>query len=206
MHVQAVRGNTVFASLTRSGLFLSTDNGTSWINDELPGLTISSFAENGNTIFAGTFERGVFFSTNNGISWAECNNGLKGLQVRVLNVNKNTLYACTEGNSGSNHAFRMDISNITNITDPIVTPIKNTLSINSAHGKMTISYTLPSASITRLNIYTLSGKLITRVMNEMQQSGRHTITLSKKLSSTGMYIVSFKAGNYQESTKIFVTQ
>lgn len=68
------------------GVFLSTDNGSTWserdngINSEFSGQntnipSVNCFIKNSNYLFAGT-DNGVFLSTNNGISWASANTGL----------------------------------------------------------------------------------------------------------------------------------
>jgi photosystem II stability/assembly factor-like uncharacterized protein len=60
-----------------SGVFRSTNNGTSWtqVNNGLTNYTVHSLATSGSNLFAGT-SNGVFRSTNNGTSWTQVNNGL----------------------------------------------------------------------------------------------------------------------------------
>lgn len=82
-----VSGDTLFAATTGSGVFVSTNNGTSWTTSNL-GLSdtnVSSLAVNGKTIFAGT-SSGVFVSTNNGTSWTLANAGLTNTNIRSLAV------------------------------------------------------------------------------------------------------------------------
>jgi photosystem II stability/assembly factor-like uncharacterized protein len=72
----AVCGNTLVVGTWDSGIFLSTNNGTSWIAVD-SGRTfheIKTFAVSGGTIFAGG--GGVFLSTDNGASWTAVNSGL----------------------------------------------------------------------------------------------------------------------------------
>jgi len=60
-----------------SGVYLSTNNGTSWtaVNSGLTNLNVAALAVCGNNIFAGT-RSGVFHSTNNGTSWSAVDSGL----------------------------------------------------------------------------------------------------------------------------------
>jgi hypothetical protein len=95
----AVSGSTIFAG-TDAGVFLSTNNGTSWtpVNSGLTGdaLDIRSLEVSGSTIFAGT-DTGVFLSTNNGNSWTPVDSGLTGygLDVYSFVVSGSTIFAGT---------------------------------------------------------------------------------------------------------------
>ncbi|HOS49445.1 MAG TPA: regulator, partial [Bacteroidia bacterium] len=73
----AISGSNIFAGTLGAGVFLSTNNGSSWnaVNAGLTSLTVNSLATNGSTIYAGT-NTGVFLSTNNGSSWTSINAGL----------------------------------------------------------------------------------------------------------------------------------
>ena len=57
----AVSGSTIFAGTDGGGVFLSTNNGTSWteVDSGLTGngLDVQSLAVSGSTIFAGTYGR-----------------------------------------------------------------------------------------------------------------------------------------------------
>ena len=69
------------------GVFLSTNNGTSWsaVNSGLTNNVVQAFALSGMNLFAGT-EDGVFLSTNNGASWTSVNAGLTGSEVLSIAV------------------------------------------------------------------------------------------------------------------------
>jgi len=90
------------------GVFLSTNNGDTWIDvtNELttscitPNCWVDAFAVSGANLFAGTVGRGVFLSTNNGSNWTAVNTGLTNKYARVLAVNGANLYAGTWGDSG----------------------------------------------------------------------------------------------------------
>jgi len=93
----AISGTSFFAG-TFEGVFLSTDNGTSWtaINSGLPKkLDVSCFAVMGTNVFAGT-DYGVFLTANNGSSWKPVNSGLpKDPYVECLEVMGTNLFAGT---------------------------------------------------------------------------------------------------------------
>ncbi|MEX0601758.1 MAG: regulator, partial [Bacteroidota bacterium] len=62
----AVSGTNLFAGTDGGGVFLSTNNGTSWtqVNTGLTNTDVRSLAVSGTNLFAGTDGGGVFLSTN----------------------------------------------------------------------------------------------------------------------------------------------
>jgi hypothetical protein len=93
-----VSGTNLFAS-TEGGVFLSTNNGTSWIaaSTGLTNTYIHNIAVSGTNLFAGT-EGGVFLSTNNGTSWTDVSVGLTNTIIWTLAVSGTNLFAGTNGN------------------------------------------------------------------------------------------------------------
>ncbi len=92
----AVSGTNLFAGTYGDGVFLSTNNGTSWIND---GLTnVFAFAVIDTKLFAATGGGGVFLSTNNGTSWNAVNNGIpNGYGVQSFAVSGSNFFAAGSG-------------------------------------------------------------------------------------------------------------
>jgi hypothetical protein len=110
-------GTNLFAG-TIGGVFLSTDNGTSWtaVNNGLPkypydtslydlvyALVVSPNETGGTNLFAGTEYGGVFLSTNNGTSWTAANNGLpKNPDVTSFYVSVFAFAVSPNGTGGTN--------------------------------------------------------------------------------------------------------
>ncbi len=97
----AASGTNLFAGDYDGGVFLSTNNGTSWravgsglTNATVQSLVVSPDGTGGTNLFAGT-SRGVFLSTNDGTSWTELNSGLIDTSIVALAVSPN-------GNGGTN--------------------------------------------------------------------------------------------------------
>ena len=105
----AVSGTNLFAGTLRGGVFLSTNNGTSWteVNTGLTYTAVYSLAVSGTNLFAGTWG-GVFLSTNNGASWTEVNTGLTNTNVLSLAVSGTNLFAGTYGGG----VFRRSLSDL----------------------------------------------------------------------------------------------
>ncbi|MBI5539545.1 MAG: family 16 glycosylhydrolase [Bacteroidia bacterium] len=91
-------GSNIFAG-SNSGVFLSTDNGNSWIQKGLSTYKIIAIATSGNNIFASTYGYdGVFLSTDNGNSWVDINNGLPETNIQTLTISGNNIFAGTNEN------------------------------------------------------------------------------------------------------------
>src|SRR5437588_231423 len=88
----AISGNNIFAG-TGFGVYLTTNNGTNWIQTSLNNRYIWSLAVNGNDIFAGTYAHGVYISSNNGTSWTQTS--LNFPTVRALAIYGNNVFAGT---------------------------------------------------------------------------------------------------------------
>ncbi len=84
----AVSGTNLFAGTGDRGVFLSTNNGTSWTASSLKRY-VRAFAIIGTNLFAGTYGYGVFVSTDNGTSWTAVNAGLTNTYVNALAVSPN---------------------------------------------------------------------------------------------------------------------
>jgi uncharacterized repeat protein (TIGR02543 family) len=96
---------TLYAGTGGSGVFRSTNGGTTWtaVNTGLTDPWIWSLAVNPltpTTLYAGTDGHGVFRSTNSGTMWTTANTGLTNLHVSSLAIHSltpTTLYAGTDG-------------------------------------------------------------------------------------------------------------
>ena len=97
-----INDNTIFAGTGNSGVYQSTDNGTTWTQTSLTGLAVYSLASNGENIFAGGYNTspfGAYFSANNGSTWNQTS--LINQNVYSLAVNGNNIFAGTQSpNSG----------------------------------------------------------------------------------------------------------
>jgi hypothetical protein len=85
--------NKIFCSSDSWGVFYSTNNGNSWMQTSLVGVTVFCFTYSGNNLFAGT-DHGVYISTNFGMNWSQT--GMITYYIAyALSVNGNRIYAGT---------------------------------------------------------------------------------------------------------------
>lgn len=96
VHCLAVCGTNVFAG-TDDGVFLSTNNGTSWsaVNTGLTYTDVCALSASGTNLLAGTAGGGVFLSTNNGTSWSAVDSGLTDTYIFSLAISGTNLFAGT---------------------------------------------------------------------------------------------------------------
>jgi hypothetical protein len=64
-------GGDVFAGTYNSGMYVSADQGKSWMerNNGLDDIDIRCLGKNGNDMFAGTSALGIFHTTDQGLNW-----------------------------------------------------------------------------------------------------------------------------------------
>jgi hypothetical protein len=97
----AKSGNNILAGLHQHGVYLSSNNGTNWIQTSLNSKSVYSLATNGNDVYAGTIANGImdtnagiYRSTDNGINWTQI--GLHILTVNSVVSNGNNIFAGAE--------------------------------------------------------------------------------------------------------------
>jgi hypothetical protein len=93
-----VSGTNLFAGTGDAGVFLSTNDGSSWtaVNTNLTNTNVRALAVSGTNLFAGTSGSGVFLSTDNGTNWTAT--GLTSTDVCALTaVSGSKLFAGTWG-------------------------------------------------------------------------------------------------------------
>jgi len=91
------KDTNVFIGTYESGIFLSTDQGTTWnaVNNGLTTTCVTSLVISDTNIFAGT-NSGIFLSTNNGTSWTSINTGLVNINIRCMAIIDTIVLAGTD--------------------------------------------------------------------------------------------------------------
>jgi hypothetical protein len=94
----ATNGRDIFAVTSNNGVFISTNNGQSWMerNTGLPGRT-SSILLMGDTLLVGTLDSGVYLSKDNGLSWAAASMGLENKTVTGFAKIDTLVFVATDG-------------------------------------------------------------------------------------------------------------
>ena len=103
----ATIGNNLFAGTASGGVYISSDQGTTWTqrNGAFPTMEVFSFAVNGPDLYAGTgggFGAGVYKSSDLGVTWTDVKPAALNLSsnVRSLTTDGTNIFAGTYGGGG----------------------------------------------------------------------------------------------------------
>ncbi len=84
-----------------------------------------------------------------------------------------------------------------NLSNPYPNPFNPTTSI---------SLSIPQSDMVSLNIYDITGKLVTTLINEQLNIGYHSIDWDGTNQSSGMYFVKMESGEYVETQKLLLVK
>jgi len=69
-----------------------------------------------------------------------------------------------------------------------------------------IEYALPSTEMVRIEVFNVMGQRMAVLVNELQSSGRHTVTFDASDLTSGMYIYRIQAGSFVQSRKMILVK
>jgi len=94
------------------------------------------------------------------------------------------------------------------ITDNLIPIIYNLSSPypNPFNPTTTISFSIPQSNMVSINIYDITGKLVTTLINEQLNIGYHSINWDGTNQSSGMYLVKMESGEYIETQKLLLVK
>jgi len=70
---------------------------------------------------------------------------------------------------------------------------------NPFQGEATITYSLPENGMVTLNVYNAIGELVSKLVNENQESGKHAVVFSQRDLPAGLYTFRLDFGGEQFS-------
>ena len=226
----AVVGRNLFAVTSNwnvsGGVYLSTDNGTSWTaaSNGLPKgqagyyPSVNALAPSGVNLFAGTEPKmygegsGVFLSTDSGTSWSEVDTGLTEKDVFALAVSGNNLFAANRyhGQSTGTGFWRRPLSEVTTSVEP---PYRTAFHFslgqnypNPFNPSTSIKYELPKTSEVRLSVYDMLGREVSVLVNERRDAGVHDAKFDAAGLSSGVYFYRLQAGDFIQTRKLLLVR
>jgi hypothetical protein len=201
----AVNDSTLCAG-TENGVYLSTNNATSWTPAGLQNASIYIYALalSGGNIFASTNSSnvlakpynsgGVFLSSNNGASWTTA--GLSNDTIIALGVNDSNLFAA-ERIGG---VWRRPLSEFATgviAHKPAQTLPENRFRIimpNHSGSYATVIFSLQHSERVSLRIYDISGCEMNSLVDQNLESGYHCLKWDVRNLAAGSYTIRAKAG------------
>lgn len=194
--------NNLFAGSFYSGVYLSTNSGSSWSQITLNGTTVYSMASSGNNVFAGTYQSGVFLSKDKGVTWNEINQGFPtGITCKAIQVKDGFVFAGTE--QGIWRRLMSEITAVEKISSKV--PVKYSLHQNYPNPfnpSTIIKYELKTQSHVKLNMINLLGQTVLEAVNNVQSAGVHEYEFNASSLSSGIYFYQIAVGNYSEIMKM----
>ncbi len=205
---QGVNG---FYQYNEAGVFRSTDNGQSWEKMKVDSnVTFSNFTcivvSKDGAIFAATAENGIYLSTDNGKNWNPVDSGLtsKSINSLAISADGSTIYVGT-GHSG---VWKRSISELTSVEKyQHAAPLSFSLEQNYPNPfnpSTTISYSLPTSSNVRIEIFNVLGKKVATLVNGYEYAGNHKVDWNAGRFASGIYFYKLSANNFSQVKKMIL--
>lgn len=198
----AASDSNLFAGTMRGGVFLSTNNGNSWsaVNTGLIDTRVNALAvSDSRNIFAGTEGNGVFRSTDTGNSWTAVNTGLTSMRIGELAAGNGYLFALAYAivTMDSGNIWRRPLSDFSNVIQPDQRGyhMRPMIYFSSSNGMLI--YRINSPMFVQVNVYSVSGEKVAVLEQRIQSAGEHRVRFELP---AGLYVVRFKAGNYEKNS------
>ena len=200
-------GTNLFAGTRGGGIFLSTNDGTSWnaVDSGLTNNDVRCLAVSGKNLFAGTHGGGVFFSKNNGTSWTAVNSGMTDTLVRSLAVSGASLFAGTQGSG----VWKRPLSEMATLAEGHLSNMPGLFGLsqnypNPFNPTTAISYQLPAVSHVTLKVYNLLGQEVATLADEVKQAGFYTANWDASSFSSGVYFYRLQTGSFVQTKKLIL--
>jgi hypothetical protein len=202
----ALSGTNLFAGTWGGGVFLTTNNGTSWsaVKQGLTSSLIQALLVSGSNLFAGTYNGGVFLSTDEGTSWNQINAGLTNTDVTALAISGTNLFAGTYGGG----VWRRPLSEMMTSVRTNATELPNHFQLqqnfpNPFNPSTTIVFSLPRMSYVTLKVFNTLGQEIATLVNQRLDAGWQQVKWNANVSSA-IYFYRLEARSVSNPSDHFV--
>jgi photosystem II stability/assembly factor-like uncharacterized protein len=195
----------IYAGDLNNGVYRSVDDGDNWtqVNTGLGSTYVNCLIQrSGGAIFSGSSSsvQGVFTSTNSGGQWNSF--GLQDTSVSDFAIDSHsTIYAAT-------------YFGVYRKLDPTVSvemypELSSAYSLdqnypNPFSSSTNISFTLPSASMVKLEVYDMNGRLLSTVVSEKMNAGVYKYQWNAENIPSGIYYYTLHADSFTDSKKLVI--
>ena len=202
----AACGASLYVGTKGSGVFRSTDNGTTWIKTStLPtDSNVTALYVDGPLLFAGTSVGGVCYSRDSGLSWHAFGEGLGTDAVNALTSDGENLYAAI----AEKGVWVRPLDELTSVTEDVAgTPDAYVLAQNYPNPfnpSTTIRYGLPSRAHVTLTVFNTLGQQVSVLQNGDQDPGYHEVRFDGANLPSGVYFYRMQAGGFVETKRLLL--
>ncbi len=187
-------------------IFKTTDYGTNWqdISGNLVDIPVNDILpdpQNPQRLFIGT-DFGMFYTEDGGSVWQVMGEDHPICPVLDIELHNNSriLVSGTHGRS-------MYIFDLTQVDIPTTSNKPSSYCLirnypNPFNQNTMISYEVSKSAHVTLNVYDVSGRLVTTLVDGNVSPGKHSVSLNATNLASGTYFVSMKAGDFKASKKI----
>jgi photosystem II stability/assembly factor-like uncharacterized protein len=194
--------------LNNTHIFRTTNYGANWTNisSNMPNVPVNSLIIDYNAtqlLYVGC-DVGVYYTTNLGSSWQVLGTGLPNAAVFDINYHQPTkkLAAGTHGRS----MFEIDLSTLISVENIISTTAKeyklHQNFPNPFNPTTKINFEIPKAGNVSINIYDITGRLVSSLLNKNLSVGKYEIEWNASGISSGIYFYRIESGNFVDVKKM----
>lgn len=190
---------------SQKSLYKSINDGMTWELSTvgMENKMVLSMVSDGNILFAGTLSNGVFISKDHGISWQQLGTNLNEDDIWALAIQNNTLFASVIGKG----VWKFPLNNIVSISHYNNTHSNrksSILDLKFQSNTLYLEFANRQDKHVTVDLYTLRGQHIEKVIDNTFVSGKHSIKKSINGIRNGFYLFRIKADDYTLSKKVML--
>ena len=206
---------------TYSGLFLSTDNGHSWmlINPArtlplpdtdvrmkaLAPKTIYALAVRGADVFLGMHGDGVYRTNDGGENWAAFNGGLTSLYINSIFVSDTHLFVGFYGGGTSRTPLLVDMTSVAEVSPGFRGPdVLDQNSPNPFNSRTSIGFRVQGSGFVTLTVCDLQGREVATLINQHMAGGEYRTSFDSGMLASGIYLCRLTRGNSVSTKKMLL--
>jgi photosystem II stability/assembly factor-like uncharacterized protein len=219
--VRAVRSLSIreltsrlYAGCNGPGIFVSTDNGSTWIqrNNGLTNTNVRAVTVESNihtvSVLAGTNSAGVYASPD-ALTWFPSNDGLGALSILTLKQLGGYVYAGTSAG-----VWRRPVpTEVKQVADVPRTFALEQNYPNPFNPGTRILFSIPSGNgrggereIVTLNVFDVLGRSVATLVNQELNPGSYEISFDASNLSSGVYCYRLTSGNFSAAKSMIVAR
>jgi ligand-binding sensor domain-containing protein len=200
---QLVALDDQLVALTLTGVFISSNGGTSWATDTSGLKKVNCMVTVNDRVIAGTDGNGAFLLDDDSVSWKTFNMGMPAdARIWSLAINRDGIFAGTSSGiwflSSPN-----TVSGVKDITVPTTVRLEQNYP-NPVKTSTTISFYVPSNSFVTLKVYDMQGREVATLVAEETAQGYYSRKWDAAGLPSGIYLYRLQAGSFSETKRLIL--